>query len=238
MDTNYLASKSVMRMPKILIVEDELPLLQTISYNFEQEGYQVVQAMDGLSGLDAARTERPDLVLLDVMLPEMDGVEVCRLIRKELDIPIIMLTARSREIDKVVGLEVGADDYVTKPFGMLELLARVRAALRRARTDVQKSDILRAGNIEMDVPSHLVRVDGHEVELRPKEFDLLHILLVNCGRVMERSVLLQRVWGEDVYIDAGTLDVHVRRLREKIERDPGEPHCIITVRGLGYKFSA
>ncbi|MEN6520299.1 MAG: response regulator transcription factor [Armatimonadota bacterium] len=224
-------------MPKILIVEDELPLLQTISYNFEQEGYQVVQATDGLSGLDAARLERPDLILLDVMLPGMDGLEVCRLIRKELDIPIIMLTAKSREIDKVVGLEVGADDYVTKPFGMLELIARVRAALRRARTEVRKNDILRAGNIEMDIPSHVVRVDGRQVELRPKEFDLLHMLLINRGRVMERSALLERVWGEDVYIDAGTLDVHVRRLREKIEPDPGEPRYILTVRGLGYKFS-
>ncbi|MEN6371315.1 MAG: response regulator transcription factor [Armatimonadota bacterium] len=224
-------------MSKILIIEDELPLLQTVSYNFEQEGYQVVQATDGLSGLEKARLEGPDLILLDVMLPGMDGIEACRLIRRELDIPIIMLTAKSREIDKVVGLEVGADDYVTKPFGMLELIARVRAALRRARTEVRKSEILRAGNIEMDVPSHVVKVGGSQVELRPKEFDLLHMLLTNRGRVMERSVLLERVWGEDVYIDAGTLDVHVRRLREKIEPNPGEPRYIMTVRGLGYKFS-
>ncbi|HOK55632.1 MAG TPA: response regulator, partial [Armatimonadota bacterium] len=157
-------------MSKILIVEDELPLLQTISYNLEQEGYQVIQAQDGLSGLDAARTSKPDLILLDIMLPGIDGLEVCRLLRKDMDIPIIILTAKSREIDKVVGLEVGADDYVTKPFGMLELLARVRAALRRARTEVQKQEVLRAGNIELDVACHTVKVNGQEVDLRPKEF--------------------------------------------------------------------
>lgn len=224
-------------MSKILIVEDELPLLQTVSYNLEQEGHQVVQARDGLAGLLAARNERPDLVLLDVMLPEIDGIEVCRMIRKELDIPIIMLTAKSREIDKVIGLEVGADDYVTKPFGMLELMARVRAALRRARADVRKSEVIRAGDIEMDVPSHIVKVEGREVELRPKEFGLLHLLMANRGRVMERLALLERVWGEDEYIDHGTLDVHIRRLREKIEHDPGNPVYVVTVRGVGYKFN-
>jgi DNA-binding response OmpR family regulator len=224
-------------MSKILIVEDETPLLQTVSYNLEQEGYQVIQAQDGLAGLDAARAERPDLVLLDIMLPGIDGVEVCRLLRKEMDIPIIMLTAKSREIDKVVGLEVGADDYVTKPFGMLELLARIRAALRRARTDAKKDEVLRSGDIEMDPGSHTVRVAGNEVELRPKEFDLLHALISNRGRVLERSQLLERVWGEDEYIDAGTLDVHIRRLREKIEADPSSPRHVITVRGIGYKFA-
>jgi DNA-binding response OmpR family regulator len=224
-------------MSKILIVEDETPLLQTVSYNLEQEGYQVIQAQDGLAGLDAARAERPDLVLLDIMLPGIDGVEVCRLLRKEMDIPIIMLTAKAREIDKVVGLEVGADDYVTKPFGMLELLARIRAALRRARTDAKKDEVLRSGDIEMDPGSHTVRVAGNEVELRPKEFDLLHALISNRGRVLERSQLLERVWGEDEYIDAGTLDVHIRRLREKIEADPSSPRHVITVRGIGYKFA-
>lgn len=224
-------------MSKILIVEDELPLLQTISYNLEQEGYQVIQAQDGLSGLDAARTSKPDLILLDIMLPGIDGLEVCRLLRKDMDIPIIILTAKSREIDKVVGLEVGADDYVTKPFGMLELLARVRAALRRARTEVQKQEVLRAGNIELDVACHSVKVDGQEVDLRPKEFDLLHTLLANRGKVIERNDLLERVWGEDEFIDAGTLDVHIRRLREKIEADPSNPVHILTVRGVGYKLA-
>ncbi|MBI2843726.1 MAG: response regulator transcription factor [Armatimonadetes bacterium] len=224
-------------MARILIVEDEAPLMQAVSYNLEQEGYQVVQANDGLSGLDAARREKPDLILLDIMLPSVDGIEVCRLLRKETDVPIIMLTARSREIDKVVGLEVGADDYVTKPFGMLELLARVRAALRRARTEVKKDEVLRAGELEMDVARHQVTVSGKEAVLRPKEFYLLHTLLANRGRVLERSDLLERIWGEDEYIDAGTLDVHVRRLREKIEPDPGRPKYIVTVRGIGYKFA-
>lgn len=224
-------------MSKVLIVEDEVPLLQTVSYNLEQEGYQVIQAQDGLTGLDKARSERPDIILLDLMLPGIDGVEVCRLLRKEMDIPIIMLTAKSREIDKVVGLEVGADDYVTKPFGMLELLARVRAALRRARGDSKKDEVLRAGELEMDSASHVVRISGAEVELRPKEFDLLHILLSNRGRVLERSHLLERVWGEDEFIDAGTLDVHIRRLREKIESEPSNPKYVLTVRGVGYKFS-
>jgi DNA-binding response OmpR family regulator len=224
-------------MSKILIVEDELPLLQTITYNLEQEGYRVVQAQDGLSALDTARNQHPDLILLDIMLPGIDGIEVCRLLRREMDIPIIMLTAKSREIDKVVGLEVGADDYITKPFGMLELLARVRAALRRVRSEVQKQEIIRAGGIEMDTASHLVRVDGNEVTLRPKEFELLRVLLTNRGRAMERSDLLERIWGEDEYIDAGTLDVHIRRLREKIEENPSAPVYIATVRGVGYKFN-
>jgi DNA-binding response OmpR family regulator len=224
-------------MSKILIVEDELPLLQTISYNLEQEGYRVVQAQDGLVALDVARNQRPDLILLDIMLPGIDGVEVCRLLRREMDIPIIMLTAKSREIDKVVGLEIGADDYVTKPFGMLELLARIRAALRRVRSEVQKHEVIRAGGVEMNTASHLVKVDEREVPLRPKEFELLRVLLTNRGRAMERSDLLERIWGEDEYIDAGTLDVHIRRLREKIETNPSNPVYISTVRGVGYKFS-
>jgi DNA-binding response OmpR family regulator len=223
-------------MAKILIVEDEAPLRQTVVYNLEQEGYQVVQAEDGLSALDCARLEKPDLILLDIMLPGIDGMEVCRLLRREMDIPIIMLTAKSKEIDKVVGLEVGADDYVTKPFGMLELLARIRVALRRVRTETRKGEVLRAGNIEVDAASHIVRISGVEVELRPKEFDLLHILLSNKGRVLERTQLLERIWGEDEFIDTGTLDVHIRRLREKVEADPSNPVYIMTVRGIGYKF--
>ena len=224
-------------MPKILLVEDEVTLAETISYNLREEGYKVFVATDGISALDAVRNEKPDLVLLDIMLPGIDGLEVCRCIRKEFDIPILMLTAKSREIDKVVGLEVGADDYITKPFGMLELIARIRAALRRSRIEARSQDVISAHGIELDVSKHSVKVDGRDVELRPKEFQLLHTLLANRGRVMERSVLLDRVWGEDEYIDPGTVDVHIRRLREKVEDDPSNPKRIITVRGVGYKFA-
>lgn len=223
-------------MAKILIVEDEQPLAETLAYNLRQEGHEALIENNGLSGLDAARKQHPDLIVLDLMLPQMDGLEVCRLVRRDSDVPIIMLTAKSREIDKVVGLEVGADDYVTKPFSMVEMLARVKAALRRAKVQEKSADILRADGLEMDIDRHQVTVDGREVELRPKEFELLRLLLVNRGRVLDRSTLLQKVWGEDEYIDQGTLDVHVRRLREKIERDPGNPSRVLTVRGLGYKY--
>lgn len=224
-------------MPKVLIVEDEATLAETIAYNLREEGYKVCLVGDGLGALDALRRERPDLVLLDVMLPGMDGVEVCRLMRKDSDLPIIMLTAKSREIDKVVGLEVGADDYITKPFGMMELIARIRAALRRSRQESQNDEVLSAHGVEMDIARHSVRIDGCGVELRPKEFDLLRILLSNRGRVIERAMLLDRIWGEDEYIDAGTVDVHIRRLREKVETDPAKPERVLTVRGVGYKFA-
>ncbi len=224
-------------MPKVLIVEDEAALAETVAYNLREEGYKVCLASDGLSALDVFRQEKPDLVLLDVMLPEIDGIEVCRLMRRESEIPIIMLTAKSREVDKVVGLEVGADDYVTKPFGMMELIARIRAALRRARRETKASESLTGQGIELDTSRHSVKVDGVEVDLRPKEFDLLHLLMANRGRVLERSTLLDRIWGEDEYIDAGTLDVHIRRLREKVEADPGSPKRVVTVRGIGYKFA-
>lgn len=224
-------------MPKVLIVEDEAALAETVAYNLREEGYKVCLASDGLSALDVFRQEKPDLVLLDVMLPEIDGIEVCRLMRRESEIPIIMLTAKSREVDKVVGLEVGADDYVTKPFGMMELIARIRAALRRARRETKASESLTGQGIELDTSRHSVKVDGVEVDLRPKEFDLLHLLMANRGRVLERSTLLDRIWGEDEYIDAGTVDVHIRRLREKVEADPGRPKRVLTVRGIGYKFA-
>ncbi len=224
-------------MPKILIVEDEAPLAETIAYNLREEGYKVCSAADGHGALAMLRSEKPDLVLLDVMLPGIDGLEVCRRMRKESDIPVLMLTAKSREIDKVVGLEVGADDYITKPFGMLELIARIRAALRRSNRETRTSEALTANGIELDLARHSVSVDGVEVELRPKEFALLHLLMANRGRVLERSVLLDRVWGEDEYIDPGTVDVHIRRLREKVEADPSSPLRVLTVRGLGYKFA-
>lgn len=225
-------------MIKILIVEDEEPLARSIEYNLRQEGYQAVVASDGLSALDTARSDPPDLILLDLMLPQIDGLEVCRLLRRNTDVPIIMLTAKSREIDKVVGLEVGADDYVTKPFGMLELLARVRAALRRAkRESVREEEVYRAGPVEMHVERRQVKVGERIVALRPREFELLRALISNRGRVLERSWLLNKVWGEDEFIDQGTLDVHVRRLREKIEQNPGKPKLIITARGVGYRFA-
>ncbi len=224
-------------MPKVLIVEDEAPLAETIAYNLREEGYKVCTVADGLRALDAVRQEKPDLVLLDIMLPSMDGIEVCRLIRKESNIPILMLTAKAREIDKVIGLEVGADDYITKPFGMMELIARIRAALRRARNEARDEEVLSGHGVEMDIARHSVRIEGREVELRPKEFDLLRLLLSNRGRVIERATLLDRIWGEDEYIDAGTVDVHIRRLREKVETDPAKPQRVLTVRGVGYKFA-
>jgi DNA-binding response OmpR family regulator len=224
-------------MARILIVEDETPLAETVAYNLREEGYKVSVASDGVAALDLIQQEKPDVVLLDVMLPSIDGLEVCRLIRRESDVPVIMLTAKSREIDKVVGLEVGADDYITKPFGMMELIARVRAAIRRSRGGTKISDILSANDLELDTSRHIVRVTGKEVDLRPKEFELLHALMSNRGRVLERSVLLDRVWGEDEYIDPGTVDVHIRRLREKVEASPSKPTKILTVRGVGYKFA-
>ncbi len=224
-------------MAKILIVEDETPLAEALAHNLREENHEVVIASDGIAGLEAVRNERPDLIILDLMLPKMDGIEVCRLIRRDFDTPIIMLTAKSREVDKVVGLEIGADDYVTKPFGMLEMIARVRAALRRLTPRQEREEILRADDLEMDVSRHIVKIQGREVELRPREFELLRVLLANRGRVMDRSTLLKRVCGEDEYIDQGTLDVHVRRLREKIETDPSHPTRVITVRGFGYKYA-
>ena len=224
-------------MARILIVEDEAALAETLAYNLREEGHEVVLASDGLQGLDLARAQHPDLVILDLMLPKMDGLEVCRLIRRDSDVPIIMLTAKSREVDKVVGLEVGADDYVTKPFSMVEMLARVKAALRRARAGDREEPLLKAGDLEMDIPRHTVRIDGREIVLRPREFELLRLLLANRGRVLDRPTLLERVCGERDFIDQGTIDVHVRRLREKIEDDPASPSRIITVRGLGYKYA-
>ena len=224
-------------MAKVLIVEDEAPLAETIAYNLREEGYKVCMATDGVMALEVFRNEKPHLVLLDVMLPGLDGVEVCRLIRRESDLPILMLTAKSREMDKVIGLEVGADDYVTKPFGMLELIARIRAALRRSRRESKKAEVLSGHGVELDIARHSASINGREIVLRPKEFDLLRVLMTNRGRVIERSALLDRVWGEDEYIDPGTVDVHIRRLREKVEDDPSKPQRILTVRSVGYKFA-
>jgi DNA-binding response OmpR family regulator len=223
---------------RVIVVEDEEDIAELIRHNLEAEGYEIEVCEDGVQALDAVRRQVPDLMLLDVMLPKVDGKNVCRAVRREHDFPIIMVSARTSELDKVVGLEVGADDYIPKPFGMLELVARVRSALRRASSESRiKEEILRGGGIVLDRARHIVEVQGKRVDLRPKEFALLELLMANKGRVMDRNTLLERIWGETEYIDAGTIDVHVRRLREKIEPNPEHPSYIVTVRGVGYKFA-
>ncbi len=223
---------------KILIVEDEETMVTSLQALLTREGYQVAVARDGPEGVEAARTTLPDLVLLDLALPGLDGLEVCRRIRLFSTAPVIMLTARASEGDKVTGLEVGADDYVTKPFSPRELIARIRAQLRRVQTYAQagQHDLLETDEITMDVPARKVLVRGREASLSPKEFDLLRVLMVNAGRVLGRDYLLDRVWGESYAGDVRTLDVHIRWLREKIERDPGAPRHILTVHGVGYRF--
>ncbi len=239
---------------KILVVDDEPVLVETIDYNLKQAGYQVITAADGASALEAARRETPDLIILDIMLPEMDGLEVCRQLRRESNTattPIMMLTAKGDEIDKVVGLEVGADDYVTKPFGRRELLARIRALLRRAEYPAASEEHtaketsgevprpgreLVAGSLRIDLAGRRVFSHGQEIELQPKQFDLLVYLVRNRGTVLTRDLLLQNVWGYDYVGDTRTVDVHVRWLREKIEEDPANPQLIQTVRGVGYRF--
>ncbi len=215
-------------------------MVRSLSTFLKQEGYDVAVARDGPGALDAARKERPDIILLDVMLPGMDGLEVCRQIRSWSAVPIIMLTAKTAEVDKVVGLEVGADDYVTKPFSPRELVARVKANLRRVQMQAQQTQEKRlsAGDVAMDVGSRRVTVNAKEVSLSPKEFDLLRILLSHPGRVLGRDFLLNQVWGEDYFGDTRTLDVHIRWLREKIEQDPGRPVRIQTVHGVGYRLQS
>jgi DNA-binding response OmpR family regulator len=239
---------------KILVVDDEAILVETMTYNLEQAGYQVTTAFDGSSALEAARSEKPDLIILDIMLPAMDGLEVCRQLRREANTsttPIMMLTAKTDEIDKVVGLEVGADDYVTKPFGRRELLARVRALLRRAdypasadshAAQEASSEVPRAsrelvaGPLRIDLAGRRVHCRGQEWELQPKQFDLLAYLVRNRGTVLTRDQLLHNVWGYDYAGDTRTVDVHIRWLREKLEEDPANPQLIQTVRGVGYVF--
>jgi two-component system OmpR family response regulator len=224
----------------ILIIEDDRNLIDVLSYNLTREGYRVVSAIDGVQGLEMARKNKPDLIILDIMLPKMSGLEVCRILRKETTVPILMLTAKSEEIDKIIGLEIGADDYLTKPFSMRELIARIRAMLRRAEMAESKSPaeetILRAGDLEID-PARRRAVIGESVlNLTPKEFDLLAFLAKNKGLVFRREQLLDKVWGYDYPGDTRTIDVHIRWLREKIETDPGKPKRLITVRGIGYKL--
>jgi len=224
---------------RILIVEDEASFSEALAYTLEKEGYDVTVAEDGVSAVDVFDQEGADLVLLDLMLPGQPGTEVCRQIRQRSQVPVIMLTAKDSEIDKVVGLELGADDYVTKPYSSRELLARVRAVLRRhVDTDIDEGSMISAGPVRMDVERHTVEVGGEAASLPLKEFELLEMLLRNAGRVLTRGQLIDRVWGSDYVGDTKTLDVHVKRLRAKIEPDPSSPRYLITVRGLGYKFDA
>jgi DNA-binding response OmpR family regulator len=219
----------------VLLVDDEPTLVATLKYNLEREGYRVVTAGDGEQALIAARNERPELIILDLMLPVMDGLEVCRILRRESSQPILMLTARGEEVDKVVGLELGADDYVTKPFGMRELLARVRALLRRTSA-VEPDEGIVTGDLTFDLKRREVRRDGKVLELKPKEIDLLLYFARNRGRAFSREQLLREVWGYDFYGDSRTVDVHVSWLRQKIEAEPHRPSRLVTVRGVGYRF--
>ena len=222
---------------RVLVVEDEDSISEPLAYMLRKEGFEVTVASDGPGGLAAFDREGADLVLLDLMLPGLSGTEVCRELRQRSAVPVIMLTARDGEVDKVVGLELGADDYVTKPFSHRELVARIRAVLRRqAPASQSEPAALEAGPVRMDVERHLVTVDGAAVPLPLKEFDLLELLLRNAGRVLTRAQLIDRVWGSDYVGDTKTLDVHVKRLRAKIEPDPAHPRHLLTVRGLGYKL--
>jgi two-component system response regulator RegX3 len=225
--------------PTILVVDDEQSYRDALSVALEREGFIVETAADGAEAILRFEAARPALVLLDVMLPQMSGVDVCRELRTRSQVPIIMVTARNAEIDAVVGLEVGADDYVTKPFRLRELVARVRAALRRAPSNGSDSpavDVLDVGEVRLDVARHEVFVRGSLVALPLKEFELLELLLLNAGRVLTRDVLIDRVWGPNYYGDTKTLDVHVKRLRAKIEPDPANPVHLVTVRGVGYRY--
>jgi two-component system response regulator RegX3 len=225
-------------MTRILIVEDESSLSEPLAFLLEREGYETTIAPDGPSALTEFDRAGADLVLLDLMLPGLSGTEVCRELRTRSSVPIIMLTAKDSEVDIVVGLELGADDYVTKPYKTRELLARIRAVLRR-RIEVDDSDtVLEAGTVRMDVDRHTVAVDGVETAMPLKEFELLELLLRNSGRVLTRGQLIDRVWGADYFGDTKTLDVHIKRIRSKIEKVPSEPTMLVTVRGLGYRFEA
>lgn len=231
---------------RILIVEDEPALQETLAYNLQKEGYEVNVVGDGLQALEAARAWKPDLILLDIMLPGLDGFEVCRRLRREMNTPVLMLTARDDEIDRVVGLEVGADDYLTKPFSMRELLARVKAQLRRVqllRDEIAQSvpasapqEVLTFGNLTINITRREAMLDGQVLPLKPKEYELLLFLAQHRHQMLSREFILERVWGWDYIGNSRTVDVHVRWLREKIEKNPAKPERIVTVRGGGYRF--
>jgi two-component system OmpR family response regulator len=231
-------------MNKVLVVDDDKNLLETLKYNLVRDGCSVLTASNGIQALDMACTERPDLIILDVMLPGIDGFEVCRLLRQEMTAPILILTAKTEEVDRVVGLELGADDYVTKPFSVRELMARVRIMLRRAQAsrreassiDTDASQVIKVDDIELDVQRHVATRLGLPLHLRPKEFELLAFLMRHRGQVFSRERLVEKIWGYSHEGTARTVDVHVRSLRRKIEDDPSNPARLITVHGFGYKF--
>ena len=225
----------------VLVVEDEASFVEALTIGLRREGFEVVVAVDGAEALERFDEVDPDIVLLDVMLPRISGVDVCRQLRKRTQVPIIMVTAKGAEIDTVVGLEVGADDYVTKPYRLRELVARMRAVLRRSEVNGSTASspapgTIEVGGVRLDPEEHRVSVGGTELSLPLKEFELLHLLLANAGRVLPRETLIDRVWGSDYVGDTKTLDVHVKRLRSKIEPDPASPTRIVTIRGLGYKY--
>lgn len=223
-----------------MVVEDDANLLNALAYNLGREGYAVITAADGEQALETARREKPDLIILDIMLPKLSGLEVCRILRREMTVPILMLTARAEETDKIVGLELGADDYITKPFSVRELLARVRAVLRRAdmtrAAPAEAASTLKINDLEIDPARHRATRRGEALDLTPKEFELLAFLARNKGFVFSREQLLEKVWGYDYAGDTRTIDVHVRWLRRKIEEDPQQPRHLITIRGIGYKL--
>jgi two-component system response regulator RegX3 len=222
----------------VLVVEDERNLREPLVYLLQKEGYDVIEAEDGNAAVESFQNMGADLILLDLMLPGLSGNEVCRIIRAESQVPIIMVTAKDTEIDKVVGLEIGADDYVTKPYSTRELLARMKAVLRRGTEAPAQSEqgVLRAGPVVMDIERHSVTVNGEKVQMPLKEFELLELLMENVNRVLTRGQIIDRVWGSNYFGDTKTLDVHVKRIRSKIEDDPSRPRHLVTVRGLGYKF--
>jgi DNA-binding response OmpR family regulator len=225
-------------MAKVVIVEDERSIADSVAYTLKQEGFEVVVAYDGPNGLAEALGAKPDLVVLDLMLPGMDGLDVYRALRRHSSVPVIMLTAKASESDRVAGIELGADDYIVKPFYMRELVARVKMVLRRAQGRVvQDEEVLRVRDLVVDGARRLVTVGEREVQLSPQEFALLHCLARNRGRALTRTVILQQAWGEADYIDEHTVDVHIRWLRQKIEDDPGNPRRILTVRGVGYRLA-
>ena len=222
---------------KILVVDDEESILELVAFNLTQAGYRVLTTKDGLEGLALARQEKPDLIVLDVMLPGLDGLEICRVLRKETAIPILMLTARKTESDKVIGLDLGADDYLTKPFSPRELVARIKAVLRRSgKEELSSPDSIERGVLVINSAKHELFVRGEKIDLTFKEFELLKLLAAHPGRVFTREYLLERLWDDGMYSDSRTIDVHIRHLREKIEVNSGVPEYIVTVRGLGYKF--
>lgn len=224
---------------RILIIDDEKPIVEILKYNLEKNGYSTIEAYDGEEGLKLAQEKNPDLILLDVMLPKMDGFTVLRILRQTMTTPILMLTAKEEEVDKVLGLELGADDYVTKPFSMRELIARVKANLRRSGINNGEgmSNVIIVNNLSIDLSKYKVEKNGRHIELTSREFDLLKFLVANRGLIFSREMLLEKVWGYEYFGDVRTVDVTIRRLREKIEDDPANPRYIHTKRGVGYYFS-